>query len=69
MWLAVVCMEGNFSQIQSHFIPSLEICGVREHLDAFPQSVFNGSTRILCSIAIICALAGLYISSTSHALY
>ena len=50
------------------FVLSLETCGTRDYLDVFPQSIVNSSYTILRSIALIYALAGLFISSTPYAL-
>ena len=56
MWLVLV-------KEQKDFASSLEVCGTCDHLDAFPQSIVNSLSTILCSIAIIYALIGLCISS------
>ena len=45
------------------FVPSLEVCGTCDLLDAFPQPVVNSST-ILHSTGIIYTLTSLCISST-----
>ena len=60
-------MVGGWYQWKGRFVSSLEVCGTHDHQDEFSQLVVNTSSTVLCTIDIIYALAGLYISSTPHA--
>ena len=55
----------GISEGRKDFFLSFEICGTCDHLD-FPQSIVKGSSTIVCSMAIIYALAGLCTNSMHH---